>query len=397
MDNPVEREGGRPSMLVVATVAATLSSFLIPYAEHFRKAGWRVDAAANGATTSPAVLGAFESTFEVPLSRSVRDVRAILTSYRAIEATATRGYDIVHVHTPIAAFLTRLAIHRSPEASRPAVVYTAHGFHFHAGGDPVTNQVFVTAERIAGRWTDRMIVINSADAAAARRYRLVPDSRLIHMPGIGIDTGWFARSAVGRQALEGARSGLGIPADAPMFVVVAELSRRKRPLDVVAAAALMRDSHSHVVFLGDGPERAEVASAIREAGLDGRVHLVGVMSDVRPMVASATALVLASSREGLPRSIMEALSLEVPVIATNARGNADLVEPDGGLIVPIGDVGSLAAAMDALAGDADRRTAMGQAGRTRMVSQYDVALTIRSHELLYDELIANAQRDRTRR
>ena len=373
-------------MLIVATVASTIRSFLIPYATHFRAAGWRVDAAAKGASTDPQVLDAFDTTFDIPISRSVKDVRSMFASYEEIATAVARGYDIVHVHTPIAAFLTRLAVRRMPSGSRPAVVYTAHGFHFHAGGARLTNLVFLTAEKVSGRWTDRLIVINSEDAAAAVRHHLVPRSHLVHLPGIGIDTAWFARSSVDAAAIAHVRSELGIASDAPMFVVVAEMNRNKRPVDVAEAAALMRQP-AHVVFLGDGPERVAVEASVRRNGLGDKVHIQGFVPDVRAVVAASTALVLASSREGLPRSIMEALSLQVPVIATNARGSGDLVLPDGGLVVPVGDVRALASAMDTLAGEAALRTAMGRAGRERMVARYDTTLLIGAHERLYDDLL----------
>ena len=177
--SPASLEAARPSLLIVATVSGTIVRFLTPYATHFRAHGWRVDAAANGASTDPALVGAFDHLYELSLSRSVLDVRALLRGMRAMSDALESRPDIVHVHTPIAAFIARAAIRRLPAGRRPLVAYTAHGFHFHRAGSRVTNAVFLTAERIAGRWTDRLVVMNDEDLAAARRHRIVPIRRLV--------------------------------------------------------------------------------------------------------------------------------------------------------------------------------------------------------------------------
>lgn len=377
------------SLLVIATVAPTIRQFLVPYALHLRKLGWRVDAAANGASGEPVLQEAFDTLYELPLSRSILDLRGMLRGFRAVSAILDEARpDIVHVHTPIAAFVTRLAVRRMPAARRPMVAYTAHGFHFYKGGSPLTNATFVTAERIAGRWTDRLVVMNDEDEIGARRHRIVPPRRLIHMPGIGLDTGYYARSALSPGASEAARREYGVENDAPLMVAVGELSRRKRMADVISALSLVSDPTTVLVIAGEGFERQHLEGLISRLGLDRRVTLAGKVADVRPLVSSATGLILASDREGLPRAIMEGLSLEVPVIASDARGNAELVGSDAGFIFPIGDVRALAGHIDWLNEHPDEARAMGRAGRARMVERYDIDRLISLHDELYASLLA---------
>jgi glycosyltransferase involved in cell wall biosynthesis len=378
----------KPSLLMVATIAPTIRGFLTPYATHFRTLGWRVEAAASGATADPELHASFDAVHDIPLSRSILDLGGMWRSLRAIGRIVAAGYDIVHVHTPIAAFVTRAAIRRLPRARRPAVVYTAHGFHFYRGGNRATNALFLTAERVAGRWTDRLIVINDEDRAAALGHRIVPGSRLVLMPGIGVDTAWYAPAATPADAVAGVRAELGIDPATPLFALVGELSMRKRPFDAVAALGRMDRTDSHLVVVGEGTELPRVEAAIRDAGVVDRVHLVGWSTDVRPIIAASDALLLASRQEGLPRCVMEALSLEVPVIATDARGSPDLVEPDAGFIVPIGDVDGMAKAMDRILADPDAARDMGRTGRARMVERYDLGFLVAEHERLYRDVLA---------
>ncbi len=384
---PAMSPGEGVSLLYVATISHTIRRFLLPYAAHFRAIGWRVAAAANGATSDPVLREAFDAVHEVPLSRSLLDVRGLIRGERAIEGIAG-GHDIVHVHTPIASFITRLAVSRGAIPVRPCVVYTAHGFHFHRGGRAVTNVAFRTAERVAGRWTDRLVVINEEDYLAARRHRIVGPGRLVRMPGIGIDTDRFSRSSLAEDEPARVRRDLGIGADAPLFVVAAEYNRNKRVGDIIRALAEMRHREAELLLIGGGPGRAGLTALAEREGVGGRTRIEGFVDDLRPIVSAATALVLPSKREGLARSIMEALSLEVPVIASTARGNAELVGSDSGLIVPTGDVGGFAAAMDWMIDHPAERHGMGVRGRARMVEGYDLEIVIERHEEMYRQMLA---------
>lgn len=385
------------SLLIVATIAHTIRNFLVPYALHFRELGWRVDAVASGVTADEAVRDAFDHVYEIPLSRSILDGRGMLNAERELEVILETAPDIVHVHTPIAGFVTRAAVRRQPAARRPAVVYTAHGFHFHEGGSPVTNAVFLTAERIAGRWTERLVVINDEDEAAAARHRIVPRRHLVRMPGIGVDTGRYARSVVDPGSVARVRALAGVPDEAPLFAVVAEHAPRKRVGDAIAALTSMRHPRAHLVLAGDGPERVRLEALAVGLGVGARVHFLGSVADVRPVVVAATALILPSTREGLARSVMEALSLEVPVLVSTARGNRELVGADRGIQYPTGDVAALAAAMDHLADNPDEAHAMGVRGRERMIEEYDLPVLLRLHDALYQELLGERARGPRRR
>jgi glycosyltransferase involved in cell wall biosynthesis len=247
--------------------------------------------------------------------------------------------------------------------------------------------VFLFAERVAGRWTDRLVVINDEDEAAALAHRLVRRGALVRMPGIGVDTDHYARAALSSMAAEDAGAAVAIPVGAPYFVYVGEFSRNKRQTDAIAALARLRDQHARLVLLGDGPLRGELEAVVDRLGLADRVEFAGIVGDVRPIVAASTGLVLCSGREGLARSVMEALALEVPVVASNARGNRELVG-DCGRIVGIGDIDGLAQAMDWLLDHPDERRVMGQRGRSRMVESYDLRVVTRLHEDLYASMLA---------
>ena len=179
-------------------------------------------------------------------------------------------------------------------------------------------------------------------------------------------------------------------------MVVAELRPRKRVHDAIAALASMQHRHARLLLAGLGSEKAHLETFAEDLGVRDRVHFLGFVHDVRGLVCAATALILPSEREGLARSVMEALALEVPVIASTARGNRELIGPDSGILVTTGDVPGLAAAMDRLIDNPDQRRAMGVRGRERIVESYDLPILLHMHEDLYRAMLAERTARATR-
>jgi glycosyltransferase involved in cell wall biosynthesis len=375
-----------PSLLMVTTVPDTLQGFLLPFVEHFRSRGFQVDAMAEGVGGFSECAAAFDHVWEVAWSRNPLDRRNLLTGRRRVrDVVSDQGYDLVHVHTPVAAFVTRLALRDLRRAGRPRVIYTAHGFHFYRGGPQPRCAAFRALEKLAGRWTDYLIVINREDEQAARR--LLPPERVQYMPGIGVDLDRYCAEAVAEADVARVRQELKLGIADRLFLMVAEFSPGKRHRDAVAALARQGRADCRLAFAGTGPLMEETRRLARELGVADRVHFLGFRLDIPALVRASVAVLLPSEREGLPRSIMESLSLGVPVVGTRIRGTVDLLEGGCGLLVPVGDVVALADALSRVLDHPDEAREMGRRGRERM-ADCDVRKIIALHEALYEEALA---------
>jgi glycosyltransferase involved in cell wall biosynthesis len=374
--------GDPPRLLVVTTVPSTLA-FLTPYADHFRAAGWHVDAA-TGAGEASRWAPHYDRMLRVSWSRRAADPsNALYAGAQLRRLVAGGGYDIVHTHTPIASFVARAALSTLPR--RPAVVYTAHGFHFHERGRPLANAVFGLAEAAAGLVTDRLVVINEEDRRAATRLRTVPEARIRLFPGIGVDLEHYRATADLAGAAREMRRQLGLRDDARLLSMVAEFIPRKDHLTAVRALAANPDRSLHLCLAGEGPLRGSVEAEARRLGVQDRVHFPGGLLDVRPLMSASLATVLTSRREGLSRAVLESLALGVPVIGARSRGIADLLADGAGIVVEPGDVLGFARAYDAV-----RSHPRGQALLGRIAPQlvtYSMDRLISLHEQLYKELL----------
>ncbi|HCF28410.1 MAG TPA: glycosyltransferase family 1 protein [Cyanobacteria bacterium UBA11049] len=373
-------------ILFVTTIPGTLRSFLLPFAQHFRAKGWQVDAMAQGISTCAKCLHSFDRVWEVEWSRNPLDPQNLIIAPPQIrKAIAQQDYDIVHVHTPVAAFVTRYALNNLRQQKRPKLIYTAHGFHFYRGGKPLKNLSFLALEKLAGRWTDYLVVINREDEEAAKRYGIVPTERVCYTPGIGVDTDYYSPGNVPDSEVVRVRQELGLSPETPLFLSIAEFNPGKRHQDILKALARLGRSKVQLAFAGTGPLMEQMQLLASNLGIQSLVHFLGYRQDIPALIRASTATLLASEREGLPRSVMESLCLEIPVIGTQTRGIRDLLEGDCGLLVKLGDVEDLAQAMARILDRPEEAKMMGKRGRERMKG-YEVRQIIK----LYDRLYAQA-------
>jgi len=378
--------GVAPRLLIAASVPTTLTAFLLPYADHYRRRGWWVGAAANGAAGDERVAAAFDAAFDLPWTRRPTDRVNLGRAVRVLQELVTRErFDLVHVHDPVAAFVARYALRGARRRGAVKVAYTAHGFHFFRGNAPHRNLIFGMLERAAAPWTDHLIVINREDMDAARRLPVA--GGVTYLPGIGVDTTLYDPAAVSDADVARVRAELGLQPSQQLLLIVAELNPGKRHRDAVAALAAADRPDVVLVLAGEGPESAAIEAQARDLGVADRVKLLGYRRDVPTLLRASFALALPSEREGLPRSLMEASCMERPVLATRIRGVTELVH-DGvtGFLHDVGDVPALAEAIRRLVDAPERAAAMGHAGRAAM-RRFDLATVLEGHDGVYRSLL----------
>lgn len=380
-------QNAAPRVLFATTVAVTVRAFLLPIAQHFRKQGWRVDATAGGIENDQLCRSVFDQVWDASWSRSPVDLRNLAMIRRIRNLVKLQEYDLVHVHTPIASFVTRFALDKLRQEQGLRVIYTAHGFHFHPEGGAISNKFYETLERRAGNWTDFLIVMNRDDMKTVKDKAIIPPHRLRFMPGIGIDRTYYSPSSVSQNDVGRFRAELGIDSETPVLLMVAEFVERKRHADAIRAFSKITPTRTRLVLAGVGPLLEPMKKLAAQLGVGNRVHFLGLRNDVRVLMKASRALILPSSQEGLPRAIIEALSMGVAVIGSRIRGTTDLLDRNAGLLVEVGDIDGLAKAMHLVIHDDAAVAVMTQAGREQS-ERYDLSHIIRMHEELYYEALA---------
>ena len=325
-------------VLFVATVRSHVGQFHMPFIKALKALGNTVDAAYrdNSADKQGLDTSALDTVYEVPFSRSpysFDNVKAYKVLRRILKEN---DYDAVHCHTPMGAVVTRLAA-KSVGKKNMKVIYTAHGFHFYNGASRFNWLVFFSIEKYLAKYTDCLITINEEDYRLALNKQF-PAGQIVKVAGVGVDLSEFhPKTPEEKQSL---REEYGFDRDAFIMIYPADFCERKNQLMLLRALEIVVRDHKNVKLLMPGLQKyIEPAETFcRENDLLPYVEFMGYRRDIFKLDALADISVSSSRQEGLPINIIEAMALGNPVVASDVRGNNDLVQ-DGvnGYLVPLND------------------------------------------------------------
>lgn len=310
------------TVLIVTTVSSTVSAFLMPNIDLLISKGYKVEVATNIQNEH------FMKTLEdnkvvvhhIPFNRSIKSLENIKAYLKMKDLFKKKEYSFVHTHTPIASFLTRLA-------SQYRVIYTAHGFHFNENGSNISNLVYKMVEKIGAKKTNRLIVINKDDYEASKQ--IICPEKVRFIKGVGVDTAEYNLEVIDRMTQMELKQELGISENTKIITHIAEFNDNKRQIDILYAAIKLREVYGDnfvILLIGKGPNGNYICNKIRELNVDYNVQYLGYRKDINKILSITDVGLLVSLREGLPRSVMEMMTMKVPVVVTNIRGNRDLIQ-----------------------------------------------------------------------
>ena len=300
----------------------------------------------------------------------VRDERDVRWAWRLRRHLVAAPVDILHAHSPYPAGIARLVVATLPRRLRPRLVYTLHN----------TWGSFAAPTRALNgatmRWDAADLAVSDlvrSTLPAARRDRT---EVLVH--GIDLEG---AREQVDRA---GVRAEFGLAPDAFVVGTIANLRAQKDYPNLLGAAAVLRDRGTpvHVLAIGQGPLEHEIHAEHARLGLGGVVSLLGERHDAVRVMSGCDVFVLASSNEGLPVALMEALAIGLPIVATDVGGVPEAVNTGNGVLVPARDPAALADAIAALSEDPARHAALAT-GAQRSADRFDMRRTVERLEAVY--------------
>lgn len=311
----------------------------------------------------------------------VRDLRAAVHLFHLLRK---ERFDIVHTHTSKAGVVGRLA---ARAARVPVVVHTPHGSVFHDSFlSSRMQRAIVHVERMAARWTHRITTKSLAETDEYVKRRIAPPGKFLIIHS-GFD---FSRLDLAGASPQVVRASLGLAAGQPVVLYPARFVPEKDHASFLRAFEMVRNSVPQAVALlaGDGPLRAQVeAQAAPLIGCGGLLSL-GFREDLPDLMRAADICVSASLTEGLPLTVVEALLLARPVVATDAGGTREVVlDGKTGVLVRCADAEALADGIVRLLRHPAEAARMGQAGREHARPMFDAREMVRQTEDLYQECL----------
>jgi glycosyltransferase involved in cell wall biosynthesis len=303
----------------------------------------------------------------VDIPRSPRSLFKIFKSYKILnELLRQENITFVHSHTPVGGLLGRLCSSKCSIKN----IYTAHGFHFYTGAPLFNWMIYYPIEMLLAKKTDAVITINYDDFNLSKnRFK----TSTYYIPGVGVDTDLFSNEP-NRSILREIR-----------LVSVGELNKNKNHYFVIKAL-----SNAKLIFryaiAGLGPLERKLDYFIKKSNLHKSVDILGYVNDVSKLLSEADIYIMPSLREGLPVSVLEAMASGLPVIASNIRGNRDLIDDgQGGFLFEKGNQSQLIEQIKMLADNPKLRFRMGKYNQIK-VKQFDSCIVSDRMREIYQDV-----------
>lgn len=296
-------------------------------------------------------------------------LQAIVALFQLLIVSIAGRVDIVHIHTSHgASFLRKAVYHVVARCLGKRTVLHVHG------------SMFVEFYRNGPKWLRSCIqtTLSTANAVLALSPQWAADLRNM-APGAHIHVVPNGVRIEGRLQPELSNS---------YFLFLGRIGQRKGSYDIVRALERTGNPHIHVVFAGDG-EGDGVATLARELGVERQVSIRSWVrgTEKEELLEGATGFVLPSYNEGLPMALLEAMAAGLPAISTPVGGIPEVVIHDQtGLLVPPGDVDSLAEALKTLYDNRGTRQRLGKSGRELVSQRYGTEASIESIVKVYNEI-----------
>ena len=233
-------------------------------------------------------------------------------------------------------------------------------------------------------YTDAIITINREDYKAAQKLKLRNGGKVYYLPGVGVDTSAIKKAEPKREEI---LRELGINSNSILMISVGELNKNKNNKVIISALGKIQNSNIHYLLCGVGDNEDYLKFVAKSKGVEKNVHFLGYRTDIAQLLKSCDIFVITSYREGLPRSMMEAMSAGLPCIASKIRGNVDLIEDGkGGFLCNPDNVDALAEAIKLFANDEALRKSMG-INNLEVIKKFDVENVKKEMEKIYEDVL----------
>jgi len=360
---------------------------MIPHIELLLDKGNHVDVACNiQREINPRLLERNCKVYNIEFQRSPLNKHNYNAYKKVKRLIQDEKYDLVHVHTPVASFLTRMACRKIPNLK---ILYTAHGFHFFKGSPLKNWLMYYPIERLAARWTDVLITMNEEDYSIARKFKIRDGGSVYKVHGVGIDLNKFQPQTKEKKRIM--RKEYGFKEEDFILFYAAELNHNKHQDLLINVVNILKDRIPNIKLLlaGNGPLEGQYKRQVEQLNLGRYVDFLGYRDDIPSLLAMSDVVVASSRREGLPVNIMEAMATGLPIVATDVRGHRDLIiNGENGYIVGLDDIEGFAKSIEYLYKYKELRNKFGKKG-IEIVQKYSLVNVLREMESLYQKLLKN--------
>ena len=366
-------------IMMLATTDNMLWQFLLPHIKYLQDAGNTVECvcAKTGFWFDELKDKYGLKVHEIDFARSPISPKNLKGYKQLKKLQKQEKFDLIYCQQPVGGLMGRLIAKKF----KLPCIYTAHGFHFFKGNSKIKNFIFRTIEKYLAKFTDVLITINEEDFNACKNWKA---KKKYKINGIGVDLDKYKLD----ENLDKVefRKSLGLEMDDFVVLSVGELNENKNTLRLLECIKNIKEQKVKYVICGQGPLKEEYEKYIKEHNLQDRVKMLGFRKDVPNIYAVSDLYIMPSYREGLSKSMMEAMCYGLPVVASRIRGNTDLLGmEEGGILCNPKVTEDFTKAIEKLY--TDKQLLKNYSERNKQfVKNFDIEIVLKQLEEIYREM-----------
>ncbi|SHJ98471.1 Glycosyltransferase involved in cell wall bisynthesis [Clostridium amylolyticum] len=374
----------------LTAIESTMNTMLYALNKGILKEGYSLTALYSPSETSDEIVRDRDiNVVNVEIERKIAPISNIRCIYKIYKELKKIKPHIVHVHTPIAAVLGRIA---AKLAKVPIIIYTAHGFYFHENMSPLTYKLFYNIEKFMGKYfTDFLFTQSLEDYETAIKGKFKPKDKILAI-GNGVDgRNKFNIENIQEQDIKNLRSEFNIGEKDKVVTFIGRLVEEKGILDLLKAFEKIERDDIKLLIVGrleKGERDTKTFEALKKYYNKKNIIFTGRREDINNILYITDIFCLPSYREGMPRSIIEAMVMECAVIASDIRGcREEVVQDNTGYLIKVNSPEFIKEKIELLCEDEEMLNAMKKQGRARALQLYNEEKVVQKQLEVYKVLL----------
>lgn len=370
-------------ILIVTALGGFIRGFLGDDIRILQKMGYEVHCAANMKGIDSENYAQYTKEYNIRVHQiDFQSANPIckdnIKSFKQIkELIDSENFEAIHIHTPIAGFITRIAA-SGVRKKGTKIIYTTHGFNFHKGSSKKSWIIFYTLEKIASRFTDAIITINMEDFNNAKKMKC---KKVYHINGVGVNTRKYDTITINRDEY---REKLGFNKTDIVLLSIGELSKRKNQLVVLQAIKQIKNSNIVFAICGRAIHGEGTYEELNQYAKENNVNLkfLGFRHDIAEICHCADIGILTSTREGLGLAGIEMLASGLPLVTSNVHGIKDyMIDGETGFMYNPYDYCGIAHGITKLLDENLRKSI--KSNSIKMAKKFDITISHKQRVEIY--------------
>lgn len=364
---------------IISTTDDMLERFMPPHIKFMVDNGAIVDCYCRKTDFDCVELERMENVqlLDVPFTRFPFTLKNLKGYKKLKKSFKTNSYDFISCLQPVGGFMGRMMAKKF----KIPTLYTAHGFHFYKGCSLFNKVVFKNVEKYCSKFTDVLVTMNEEDYQNALKFKA---KKAFKINGIGVDLSKYCPNK--KLNKKKFKSELGLEDGDFVVTSVGELNDNKNTFRLLEVIKSIDNPQIKYLVCGQGPLKEKFEKYILDNGLQDRVKMLGFRKDIPDILTITDLYIMPSYREGLSKSMMEAMCYGLPVVASKIRGNVDLLgDNEGGILCSPEDNKAFKDAILKIYENKELREIL-KSRNLEFIKNYDISVVLKQMEEIYKEV-----------